>query len=209
MALSDDISNLPNAPASGSTSHLTNHAVIHAALKAHDTDLTKKADLVGGRVAPAQLIGSGASGSGIRVDDSVGTRVFVGNVMVHGDTGWRDVSSIKMEGWEGQIWLRRSGSRVTILLMDLERTTSGASNMAYLPSGFRSPIFGVSGFNYGSPYPLANAETPTALLGGHMYVAGGGSIARVSFEPEVTSVQGDASWDTNDNWPSSLPGTPI
>lgn len=213
MALSDDITNLPNAPASGATSHLTNHAVIHAALKAHearfnvnDTSLTKKADLIGGRIDPAQLIGTGATGTGIRVDDSVGTRVFVGTTMIYGDTGWRNVSAGLVNGWTGQVWIRRRGHNVTLLALGVGG--GSPSNMLTLQSGFRSPVSGFSGFNYGSPYAMADASSPTNVLGGYLLVASSGSLLRGHLESGVTNIQGDAGWTTNDSWPTSLPGTP-
>ena len=213
MALSDDITNLPASPASGATSHLTNHAVIHAALKAHearfdvnDTNLTKKADLIGGRIDPAQLIGTGATGSGIRVDTTVGTRVFVGTTMIYGDTGWRDISADMINNWTGQIWVRRRGNDVTLVAQGV--SGGSPSNMLNLQSGFRTPIFGRSGLNYGSPYPMADGSSPTNILGGYLVVAGGGHILRAYLESGVASLLGDASWTTNDSWPSSLPGTP-
>lgn len=42
MALTDDINNLPTTPAGGASGHLNNHAIIHSALKNHESDKWKR-----------------------------------------------------------------------------------------------------------------------------------------------------------------------
>src|SRR5690554_4271388 len=57
---------------------------------------------------------------GITVDTSVGTRVFIGGVMVYGDTGWRDITSTATDALDpsntGTIQLKREGSTVSLAL---------------------------------------------------------------------------------------------
>ena len=57
----------------------------------------------------------------LRVDNSVGTRVFVGDVMVYGDTGWRDVtdSYLAMQEATGNVLTLGEGARILA-----KRTTS-------------------------------------------------------------------------------------
>lgn len=48
----------------------------------------------------AQAVLEATESLGIRVDTSVGTRVYVGDTMIHGDTGWRNVSDLLINGWD-------------------------------------------------------------------------------------------------------------
>src|SRR5690625_721720 len=62
----------------------------------------------------------GPSTVGITVDTSVGTRVFMGGVMVYGDTGWRDITSTATDALDpsntGTIQLKREGNTVSLAL---------------------------------------------------------------------------------------------
>lgn len=49
------------------------------------------------------------------VDTTVGTRVFVGDVMIYGDTGWRDVRGMLPAGWTADAFaMRRVGPQVAV-----------------------------------------------------------------------------------------------
>src|SRR5690625_4226536 len=60
---------------------------------------------------------------GITVDTSVGTRVFMGDVMVYGDTGWRDITSTATDALDpsntGTIQLKREGNTVSLALRNV------------------------------------------------------------------------------------------
>src|SRR5699024_11959178 len=51
----------------------------------------------------------------LRVDTSVGTRIFAGSTMIYGETGRRDVTSLLPEGSTGTAVFMRSGSVCTLV----------------------------------------------------------------------------------------------
>lgn len=221
MALSDDINALPVSPASGASSHLTDHAVIHDALKSHEArtatiegNLPKKADLIGGRVDPAQLIGSGASGSGIRIDNTIGTRVFVGDVMVHGDTGWRpvpvaavDTTSFTFPESPGAtIYLsyRRIGARVLLVgRVQVAAAKVGTNRNVLLPGLVDTSK--LPGGRMSNLYFPVGICARTASTVGQLSTAATGVRIDVSLPDSGTWASGDsvalsAEWTTAEAW---------
>lgn len=205
MALSDDITNLPASPASGASSHLTNHSVIHAALKAHearanatDTNLANKADLIGGRVDPAQLIGTGATGTGIRVDTTVGTRVFVGTTMIYGDTGWASYTVDDMTA--GQILMRRVNHTVFVQMEGC--VFSNATGTLTLPR------ISVIGMRPSHRVRGAWVIGTNGGVGGTINIASGGYFNVYGASPD-TEVYASFSYPSQPGWPDSLVGPPV
>jgi len=140
---------------------------------------------------------------GITVDTSVGTRVYVGDTMIHGDTGWRDIGANLLDGWEpaaNRVLIMREGNDVTLRL-DTTRTSDAStfSNILDLPTGFNpagrariAPVFITSskqGWFDNISGPLRVRDLPSALSEGDRITA-------------------TVKWITADPWPSSLPGTP-
>src|SRR5699024_8444203 len=98
-----------------------------------------------GEVTLAQL------NQAIRVDTSVGTRVFAGDTMIYGDTGRRMLTQwnsagevtygtlpsgiVPTPGVSGGIYIRRVGARVTISLIAASAGSSAPS--IPIPDGFR------------------------------------------------------------------------
>lgn len=152
-----------------------------------------------GEVTLAQL------NQAIRVDTSVGIRVFAGDTMVHGDTGTR-VHNDLADGFDfttsvnHKLTLRRIGDQVFLEALGV-RTIASVWVTKQLSVGFR-PRSG----EY-------NALRGTAQAMGQITPVGNSStLLRLNMSgappDEGVTVTLNATWFTSDPWPSSLPGTP-
>ena len=141
----------------------------------------------------------------LRIDTSVGTRVFAGDVMIYGDTGLRQANDLAA-GFDFStaahhgMTLQRVGNKVTLEGLGV-RSTAEIWMTQTLPSGFR-PRKGEFRSNRGF-----------AQIGGTVYPIGNSStllrMATVSKTLDVGAVVNfKAEWDTSDNWPALLPGAP-
>lgn len=79
------------------------------------------------------------SGMSVRVDTTVGTRVFLdhpgGTIMLYGDTGWK-MLPVEPE-WEGAIFTaRRVGNIVEMQIADGARENILNTRLGYVPAGF-------------------------------------------------------------------------
>lgn len=186
MALIDDINALPTTVGDGQTGHLANHQVIHSALKNHESRITSGTAYVDNRV-PSTLA--------MRLDTSVGTRIFAGTRMIYGDTGWRDISGSLREGWTGVLKARRIGDMVTIRGLDISIGTSTSIVLAYLPAGF----LGSEG------YPLSAYTSGSTFVYARIF----NNIVQLDRTTEPTLARDlGGTYLTSDPWPTSLPGTP-
>lgn len=136
----------------------------------------------------------------VRVDTSVGTRVFAGDVMIYGDTGSRNVENLFVNGWRKYVYptkLRRIGNRC-FLNAYLDKGTATSTKFMDPIAGYSIPVqtqFG--GSVMGS---ITNtAEVVKAFTDG-FYIPRYANI-----QPQMWV---DISWLTDDPWPTSLPGTP-
>lgn len=144
------------------------------------------------------------------VDTTVGTRVFVGDVMIYGDTGRRDVSSLLISPvWDikalDSVVLAREGHRVDFAARmtvsdEGVGTLRNSTGIIQAPPGFRPDgysIWGMVTTNTG----IAALRTVTSYGAIEIRESGG------TWEPgEVVRAIG--SWRTPDAWPTNLPGTP-
>lgn len=163
-----------------------------------------------GEVTLAQL------NQAIRVDTSVGTRVFTGDTMIYGDTGWRDMSQFLIEGLAisssfGRARMRRVAGRVYFDLK-LDVTQPGLTAIFEgVPTGFRAI----------SMFPMDNQifTAPTTGAGASLLIPGThAGVFYASSSPLRTGTQtpwpdqGTIAWTssyfTSDPWPTSLPGNP-
>lgn len=149
------------------------------------------------------------SGTVIRRDDSVGTRVFIGDVMVHGDTGVRDVKSLvnsnsfSLSGSLPRLTLSRRNSIVTLSFrIRIESSASETNILSAIPAGFR--------LNSQSKF----VSHGIGLIGDQIVPVGAyNDGSQVKVTADLTSVglkmlSGMIQWVTDDAWPTSLPGTP-
>lgn len=128
----------------------------------------------------------------LRVDTSVGTRVFLGNTMIYGDTGWRDVTGMLVNGWTARyVHIRRIADMAYINVTAMV----GGSLPDFLPV--------IEGFYR---YP-SGSTSQTALPGGTTFTVGGNTGG--FYSTTGTGLQYfNAWWPTYQTWPSSLPGIP-
>lgn len=152
-----------------------------------------------GEVTLAQL------NQAIRVDTSIGTRVFSGNIMIYGDTGTRRVDELAASfdfttSQLDKMTIRRVGDVVTLESKGV-RTVADRWLTNDLPSGFR-PKSG----EYSSTRGIALSN------GALVPVGNGNTVYRISSAGEIlsagASVDFRAEWVTDDSWPASLPGMP-
>lgn len=160
-------------------------------------------------------------GLSLRIDNSVGTRIFAGNTMIHGDTGWRgtvtwgsDGSLVgelptgmsAQEGVDGGIYYRRVNGLVTLRILGARAEASALT--IPIPSGFDPG---------GVPWPvvaLSLATNSTSAYGriGSNYVyasvAGASASNPVNIPSSGPSYSSEATWGTKRAWPTSLPGLP-
>lgn len=123
MALVDDINNLPEVPADGSTGHLVNHRTIHTALKNHQSRL----DGVEGRIPDALKLAR---------DTTVGTRITAGSTLIYGDTGWRNVTSLfDIAPNSGALRIKRTAQMVHLQATNLQ-WNNGVTATIDLPSSW-------------------------------------------------------------------------
>lgn len=133
----------------------------------------------------------------------MGTRVFAGTTMIQGDTGWRNIADSFINGWTGNLWIRRIND-VVYLRGSLIAATATAGYPITLPSGFRPGIMtGSAGHDYGYALVFTQGNSP--------------SVKSVSCYFDRFTIMGYASadtymvnvsWPTPNSWPSSLPGLP-
>lgn len=144
------------------------------------------------------------SGLALRLDTSVGTRVFAGDTMIHGDTGLRsvpelstslDVSTSSLHG----VFIRRVGDLVSLTVLGV--WIAGQWITETLPSGFR-PLSG----EYLASRGVAAVDGDVRTFGNSV------TLLRLSFGTPFpasgVAVSLNASWQTADPWPTTLPGLP-
>src|SRR5699024_2649621 len=139
----------------------------------------------------------------LRVDTTVGTRIFAGNVMIHGDTGLRRINDLAtgLDFATSTLYkavIYRVGYEVHLsaigLSLGIQNITEG------LPYGFR-PIAGTYHSHLGSMYQSGQI----------LSVGNPSSTNRISVVTAPRSGVGvalKASWRTADPWPTTLPGIP-
>lgn len=152
----------------------------------------------------------------LRLDTTVGTRIFAGDTLLHGDTGFRtelefDTSGIPSlgsipAGWvavsgvAGGIRWRRLGEEVFLYLRGLR--ASNASAQLSIPAGF-SPS--------GMPFQLINVTSAEGLVTakiGASQVFITASKGGVAFPDATGTYWSVATWRTKATWPTTLPGLP-
>ena len=134
----------------------------------------------------------------IRIDTTVGTRVFAGDTMIYGDTGWRNVDWLPTGHDIGTLKVRRQNNTITLVGVVTPKSGGGESRPAIIPVGFR--------------------QTASNGLGAYIYSLSGTQVAyfylNMAGTTYLRNTTNDSvgrfalSWVTNDAWPTTLPGTP-
>lgn len=142
------------------------------------------------------------TGLPIRVDTTVGTRVFIGDTLIHYDSGWHQIESYippevpLRDDTNHRVYIRRENSAVW-LSFDVFRTSGtilAESPILYIPQGFEpfSPVR----MGAGSTYEL-RAATYTS-----------GNELRVREDVASGWRRFYVSWSAGSTLPSELPGSP-
>ena len=196
-----------------------------AATEAVDA-MERATDLAGGDFATHEYVDS-AVANVPRVDTTVGTRVFVGNTMIHGDTGLRRLARWDSQGVDipdalkdfapseedlsrnpGGVWIRRQNNTVT-LYAAYAKALKDNPEMRPSPVGFGGQTYtglpfpaAPLGYSLGGTLAFSTIEIGLGFF--RFRVPQGAAIRTVG-----TGGYGvEISWHTRENWPTSLPGTP-
>lgn len=160
-----------------------------------------------------------------RVDNTVGKtvqmwdHVAAKDMLIYGDTGWRDISANLSTNFipqtsSGRVLIRRTGHTVCLMLriqasealLAKNQGKNVAQDLITIPSRFDE-----------SPAAYAAGMTATAMLGSSMEVLAVGGISNPSNMRILGSstnpwkageiIAATLTWLTNYPWPESLPGT--
>ena len=118
------------------------------------------------------------------------------------DTGWRNLSDLLYADVTGSVRIRRVGSTVRAHISVKVAVATGAVSVVDLPAGFRgaSWMWLVSLISYDV---TGKAVTVVIDDGVKMRIMSSGSQMQPTF-----LLMGFVEWDTNDPFPTTLPGTP-
>lgn len=115
----------------------------------------------------------------------------------YGDTGWRDITDRSDVAESGTIFLRRSGNTVSLVFTDVQLSTrTGWQNLVYTPNGFRT------GIRIDHRPVVATGVTARIMN----YPVGQYRASGHESSPDPLIFRD--MWETDETWPSSLPGTP-
>lgn len=115
--------------------------------------------------------------------------------VIYGDTGWRDLSSILLNGWAGLIRIKRNDSTVH---MRIHLATAGTSTvLVNLPTGFRVTI---PGLRFAEP---GVGTITTDAVSGDMWASSLALTSTTTYQHRLLS------WPTDQAWPTTLPGTAL
>ena len=154
----------------------------------------------------------------IRIDTTVGTRVFAGDTMIFGDTGRRMLTGwnsagevtygtlpsgiVPIPGVSGGIYIRRIGARVTIYLIAAQAGSSAPS--IPIPDGFRVTS---APFPYTNLLPIRAGGVTHARIG-VAFIFLSEATKGANMADGSNSYAASISWDATQSWPTTLPGLP-
>lgn len=125
MALIDDINALPSAPADGTTGHLKNHQVLHAAAKDHELRINSLSTRV-----PSSLA--------LSKDTTYGDRFLIGGVTVAGSTPTVDITSLlSVPPNSGRLEVRRTATTIRYDFRTIEYSAGIVTHFS-LPLGWHA-----------------------------------------------------------------------
>ena len=152
----------------------------------------------------------------IRVDTSVGTRVFAGDVMIYGDTGTRGLVEWDSEGVvtygempvgleptpgvRGGIYIRRINEDVTVSLIGVSATN--VAPIIPVPDGFAVTY---APFPMITMNPVRSKMTVSAKVG-RCYLYLTGAIVGDRLGDSGPSYAATMTWKATDSWPKSPTG---
>lgn len=142
-----------------------------------------------------------------RVDQTAGRAIYTWDdlnnreQLICGDTGWRDISSLLINGWtlnaSGILRIRRVGYQVTLVMANINGTAAANALAVAAISGF---AHAQGWINFPSGVKLGQAVAHRAADG--LLAPGNPSIWN-----DTGGMRDAFSWSTVDPWPTTLPGT--
>ena len=163
-----------------------------AATEAVDA-MERATEIVGGDFATHEYVDNTLANA-LRIDTTVGTRVFTGNTMIYGDTGWRRISSTILNGWTvGDIQVRRITNKLHIRVWNLRGGAATSRTFVSLPQGF----------NWGSAGTGIVIGTTSVW-----YMPADNSLELTPQDIYFSGVYHMGESLLSTQWPTSLPGTP-
>jgi len=137
-----------------------------------------------------------------RVDQSAGRAIYAWDnlnnreQLVYGDTGWRDVKALTINGWSStSLLIRRVGSAVS-LVGSVSATAATSDHYMPLQAGFAPAAGGYHGVASSTAVPPV--FRPLGTDGTNHYVTSGGTSGTYNIQ---------ANYMTVSSWPTTLPGT--
>lgn len=141
----------------------------------------------------------------LRLDTSVGTRVFAGDTMIHGDTGWRDITADITNGWRaGSLKIRRQGDVVDFRVSGLDARDALGNTFLYMNTGFapgakeKLSLFIKHIAAHGPGDQMSIGDTTGTL----------NQVFRSSLISRFSLGAFSITYLTSEMWPTTLPGLP-
>jgi len=137
-----------------------------------------------------------------RVDQTAGRALYAWDdvnsreQLIYGDTGWRDVKALTINGWSStSLLIRRVGSAVS-LVGSVSATAATSDHYMPLQAGFAPAAGGYHGVASSTAVPPV--FRPLGTDGTNHYVTSGGTSGTYNIQ---------ANYMTVSSWPTTLPGT--
>lgn len=140
-----------------------------------------------------------------RIDKTAGLAIYTWDEqaareqLFYGDTGWRDISGLLVNGWAAaSLSLRRTTYDVEVRVTGLSPAAATGSTAFTLPTGF-------AGWN-----GVADARAVVWVSGTKSWLAAMGSTVQIAgWSAADGPSHFTAKFTTGLSWPTSLPGTPL
>ena len=121
-----------------------------------------------------------------------------GWVCSDGDTGWREVSSLLVNGWTGLVYVKRTPELLTIQVEGLSAAAATDATVLTLPVGFRGPAIGTGA-------RMVFHTTTTSLR--RFILNSSGVLSYLPAVPEAVTLYGQSFTPPSISWSTTLPGT--
>lgn len=123
--------------------------------------------------------------------------------LFYGDTGWRDISALLVNGWTGTVRIRRTLYDVTLQIVTLSGAAATSGTFLTAPAGFQLGSASLGNFR---GFVFQN-NTPIVMRG--VNISGAGALAITQYSTADNQLLGSFQWDTLEAWPTVLPGTGV
>lgn len=149
------------------------------------------------RTIVSGVVGEWRAFNSTRIDQTAGRAIYQWDdannreQLIYGDTGYRNINTLAPTLTSGTIFLRRTGTWVEIVLTDVVFSNPDAGILTLtglIPTGFRS-------------FPWI-----AGILGTGQQVKSTPVEFRIYTHKTVSSYSGSLAFNTNDAWPTTLPG---